>query len=129
MLNCIKNDMGYVFFQVGDPFDDHNCWERPEDMDTSRKVYSVDANSPGSEVAGETAAALAAASMVFRKRDPPYAQRLLENAIKAFEFADTYKGSYSDSPVLVGGVCPFYCDFSGYKASLVLTHIASSLIT
>lgn len=86
-------------------------------MDTSRKVYSVDANNPGSEVAGETAAALSAASMVFRSRDPPYAQRLLENAEKAFEFADTYKGAYSDNAGLKGGVCPFYCDFGGYQAS------------
>ncbi|KAG9442928.1 hypothetical protein H6P81_018782 [Aristolochia fimbriata] len=110
---------GRIYVQVGDPIGDHNCWERPEDMDTPRTVYTVDSNNPGSEVAGETAAALAASSMVFRSRDPPYAQRLLENAIQAFEFADNYRGAYSDNPGVKGGVCPFYCDFDGYQDELL----------
>jgi endoglucanase len=101
--------------QVGDPWKDHECWERPEDMDTERTVYNISAGRPGSEVAGETAAALAAASMVFREADPEYAETLLTNARKAFEFADTYKGAYSDDPDLRAGGCPFYCDFDGYQ--------------
>nr|CAD1821427.1 unnamed protein product [Ananas comosus var. bracteatus] len=89
---------------VGDPISDHNCWERPEDMDTARTVYNVSADRPGSEVAGETAAALAAASMVFRSlSDDEYADRLLESARRAFEFADAYKGAYSDDPGLKAG--------------------------
>ncbi|CAL9167767.1 unnamed protein product [Musa hybrid cultivar] len=108
---------GLVFVQVGNPVRDHSCWERPEDMDTARTVYSVSAERPGSEVVAETAAALAAASMVFRDDDPDYSRELLENAVRAFEFADTYKGAYSDDPGLKAGVCPFYCDFDGYQAS------------
>ena len=46
---------------MGDPSADHSCWERPEDMDTTRTVYAVDAPETASDVAGETAAALAAA--------------------------------------------------------------------
>lgn len=103
--------------QVGDPWKDHECWERPEDMDTERTVYNISAGRPGSEVAGETAAALAAASMVFRDADPEYAETLLVHARKAFEFADTYKGAYSDDPDLRAGGCPFYCDFDGYQVS------------
>nr|CAB3457677.1 unnamed protein product [Digitaria exilis] len=101
--------------QVGDPWKDHDCWERPEDMDTERTVYNVSAGRPGSEIAGETAAALAAASMVFREADPEYAETLLAHAREAFEFADTYKGAYSDDPDLRAGGCPFYCDFNGYQ--------------
>ena len=101
--------------QVGDPWKDHDCWERPEDMDTERTVYNVSAGRPGSDIAGETAAALAAASMVFRDDDPEYAETLLASARKAFEFADTYKGAYSDDPDLRAGGCPFYCDFNGYQ--------------
>ncbi|RWW12433.1 hypothetical protein GW17_00023896 [Ensete ventricosum] len=86
-------------------------------MDTARTVYSVSAERPGSEVAAETAAALAAASMVLRDDDPYYSRKLLENGMRAFEFADTYKGAYSDDPGLKAGVCPFYCDFDGYQAS------------
>ncbi|KAH0979185.1 hypothetical protein GBA52_006362 [Prunus armeniaca] len=32
---------GFVFVQVGDPYGDHNCWERPEDMDTPRTPFAV----------------------------------------------------------------------------------------
>lgn len=73
---------GVVFVQVGDPLSDHNCWERPEDMDTLRTVYKIDRDHPGSDVAGETAAALAAASIVFRSRDPGYSRLLLDRAVK-----------------------------------------------
>ncbi|CAN1353204.1 Endoglucanase 17 [Linum perenne] len=44
-----------IYVQVGDATKDHACWERPEDMDTPRTVIKVDKNSPGSDVAGETA--------------------------------------------------------------------------
>lgn len=60
---------------------DHACWERPEDMDTPRSVFKVDKNNPGSDIAGEIAAALAAASIVFRKCDPSYSNLLLQRAI------------------------------------------------
>ncbi|XP_066397592.1 endoglucanase 23-like [Miscanthus floridulus] len=110
---------GVIFLQVGDPWKDHDCWERPEDMDTDRTVYNVSAGRPGSDIAGETAAALAAASMVFRDADPAYAETLLTSARKAFEFADTYKGAYSDDPDLRAGGCPFYCDFNGYQDELL----------
>ncbi|XP_061340555.1 endoglucanase 24-like isoform X2 [Gastrolobium bilobum] len=75
-----------IFVQVGDPSSDHDCWERPEDMDTSRTVYAVDAPNAASDVAGETAAALAASSMAFRSSDPGYSETLLRNAINAFDF-------------------------------------------
>lgn len=81
LLKATAKD-GLVYVQVGDPLSDHNCWERPEDMDTSRMAYKIDANHPGSDVAGETAAALAAASIVFRSRDPAYSRLLLNRAVK-----------------------------------------------
>jgi hypothetical protein len=68
--------------QVADPNKDHQCWERPEDMDTPRNVYKVSAQNPGSEVAAETAAALAAASIVFKDSDPSYSSKLLHTATK-----------------------------------------------
>lgn len=71
-----------VYVQVGDAFRDHGCWERPEDMDTPRTVYKVNRAHPGSDVAGESAAALAAASIVFRFRDPAYSRRLLDRAVE-----------------------------------------------
>ncbi|XP_015085684.1 endoglucanase 1-like isoform X2 [Solanum pennellii] len=71
-----------LYVQVGDPNQDHRCWERPEDMDTPRNVYKVSPQNPGSDVAAETAAALAAASIVFKDSDPSYSSSLLRTAQK-----------------------------------------------
>ncbi|XP_058744261.1 endoglucanase 8-like [Vicia villosa] len=113
------NTPGFVFAQVGDPFGDHNCWERPEDMDTPRTAFFVSSENPGSEVSAEIAAALASSSIAFRKfgHNVGYSQRLLQRAITVFEFADKYRGSYNDS--LGPYVCPFYCDYGGYQDELV----------
>ena len=116
LLKCATATPGKLYVGVGDPNVDHKCWERPEDMDTVRTVFSVSARNPGSDVAGETAAALAAASMVFRKVDRKYSALLLRTARKVFQFAMQYQGAYSDS--LGSAVCPFYCSYSGYKVRL-----------
>ena len=108
---------GTIYVQVGDPNKDHKCWERPEDMDTDRTVYKIDGQNPGSDVAAETAAALAAASLVFRKSDSSYSKRLLHTAMRVFDFADKHRGAYSSS--LKSAVCPFYCSYSGYQDELL----------
>lgn len=115
-IKCANAAPNKLFVGVGDPNADHKCWERPEDMDTARSVYYVSPGNPGSDVAGEMAAALAAASLVFRSVDPLYSKKLLGNAVKVFRFAVQYRGSYSDS--LGSAACPFYCSYSGYKDEL-----------
>ncbi|KAL0664791.1 hypothetical protein Bca4012_101629 [Brassica carinata] len=117
LLKCARATPGKLYVGVGDPNVDHKCWERPEDMDTPRTVYSVSSSNPGSDVAAETAAALAAASMVFRKADPKYSRLLLATAKNVMQFAIQYRGAYSDS--LSSSVCPFYCSYSGYKDELM----------
>lgn len=106
-----------IYVQVGDAGKDHSCWERPEDMDTPRSVFKIDKNTPGTEVAAETAAALAAASLVYRKCNPSYSKLLVKRAIRVFEFADKYRGSYSNGLRKV--VCPYYCSVSGYEDELL----------
>ncbi|ONK63358.1 uncharacterized protein A4U43_C07F14220 [Asparagus officinalis] len=106
-----------IYVQVGDANKDHSCWERPEDMDTPRTVIKVDPSNPGSDVAAETAAALASASIVFKKSDPSYSKLLLRRAISVFEFADKHRGAYSNG--LKTWVCPFYCSYSGYQDELL----------
>ena len=81
MIDGIMIDRG-ASCQVGDGDTDHYCWQRPEDMTTSRQAYKVDRDRPGSDVAGETAAAMAAASMVFREHNPHYASLLLHHALQ-----------------------------------------------
>ncbi|XP_044428766.1 endoglucanase 21 [Triticum aestivum] len=102
----------YVLWaEVGDGDTDHYCWQRPEDMTTSRQAYKVDSDNPGSDLVGETAAALAAASMVFRRSNPHYAQVLLHHAEQLFEFGDKYRGKYDSS---IGEAYSYYASVSGY---------------
>ena len=76
----MSNSFKYLNFQVGDGDTDHYCWQRPEDMTTSRRGYKIDEKNPGSDLAGETAAAMAAASIVFRKINSHYSHLLLQHA-------------------------------------------------
>ncbi|XP_031268044.1 endoglucanase 4-like [Pistacia vera] len=107
----------FIYVQVGEPYNDHNCWERPDDMDTPRTPYAISKEFPGSEVAAEIAAALASSSIVFRHTNYSYSQDLIRRATKVFYFADKYRGFYNDT--LYPWVCPFYCDFSGYQDELL----------
>ncbi|EXB74902.1 Endoglucanase 16 [Morus notabilis] len=101
-----------LYVQVGDPVLDHQCWIRPENMQTPRTVLKIDENTPGTEIAAETSAAMAASSIVFRSFDHAYARRLLNKAKLLFEFAKSHKGTYD-------GECPFYCSYSGYNDELL----------
>jgi endoglucanase len=53
--------------------------------------------SRGSDLAGETAATLAAASIVFKNVNLTYSNILLTSAKQLFDFANRYRGKYSDS--------------------------------
>uniref|UniRef100_A0A0E0KY14 Endoglucanase n=1 Tax=Oryza punctata TaxID=4537 RepID=A0A0E0KY14_ORYPU len=86
-----------LYVQVGDGDSDHSCWQRPEDMDTPRTAYMVTASSPGSDVAAETAAALAAAAVALTRADANYASTLLVHAKQLFEFAKNHRGLYHNS--------------------------------
>lgn len=103
------------YVQVADGDADHACWTRPEDMDMPRPSFKVDASHPGSEPAAEAAAALAAASIVF-KDDHAYHTSLLMHAQQLFEFADTHRGVYSDS---VPVAAKFYKSYSGFADELL----------
>ncbi|GAB2288236.1 hypothetical protein Dimus_022577 [Dionaea muscipula] len=86
-----------LYAAVGDGESDHRCWERPEDMTTPRTVFWIDEQHPGSDLAGETAAALAAASIAFADVEPDYSAELVSHAEQLFDFATNYQGKYSDS--------------------------------
>ncbi|WOK95156.1 endoglucanase 24-like [Canna indica] len=96
LINAHPSD-DVLYIQVGDPEIDHLCWERPETMTELRPLTQVNKTAYGSDVAAETAAAMAAASLVFKAINATYSNLLLEHAEKLFTFADTYRGSYSIS--------------------------------
>jgi len=82
----------------------------------NRPVYSVSPSKPGSDLAGETAAALAAASIFYNNiGDSALAEEALDNAIELFDFADQYRGKYSDS---IWDASKFYNSWSGYMDEL-----------
>ncbi|MEQ9232689.1 glycoside hydrolase family 9 protein [Coleofasciculus sp. E2-BRE-01] len=102
--------------QVGDGNLDHAFWGAPEDMTMERPAYKIDRQNPGSDLAGEAAASLAAASIVFRGVDEAYADTLLQNAQQLYDFADQYRGTYTDAIPDAG---QFYNSFSGFQDELV----------
>ncbi|XP_077219615.1 glycosyl hydrolase 9C1 [Tasmannia lanceolata] len=102
--------------QVGDGDSDHYCWERAEDMTTPRTAYKIDPNQPGSDLAGETAAAMAAASVAFHPYNSTYSQLLLLHAKQLFSFADTFRGPYVDSITVAR---KYYPSSTGYSDELL----------
>ncbi len=102
--------------QVGQGNIDHAYWGSPESMTMARPSFKIDRQNPGSDLAGEAAASLAAASIVFRATDSVYADTLLQNAVQLYNFADTYRGKYSDS---IPDAANYYNSWSGYNDELV----------
>ncbi|KAL6603481.1 hypothetical protein ACP70R_043842 [Stipagrostis hirtigluma subsp. patula] len=94
LVNAHPSD-DVLYIQVGDPKTDHKCWERPETMAEKRPLTKITAKSPGSDVAGETAAAMAAASLVYKPINATYASSLLDHAERLFAFADKHRGAYT----------------------------------
>lgn len=88
---------------MGNGGEDHGVWSRPEDWPTTKKrpAYKVTASNGGSDLLGETAAAMAAASIVFKKSDSAYSTKLLTHAKSLYKFADQkhakYTGAISDA--------------------------------
>ncbi|MEV6710823.1 glycoside hydrolase family 9 protein [Lentzea sp. NPDC051208] len=105
-----------VYGQVGAGNPDHAWWGSAEVMPMARPSYKVDSSCPGSDLAGEYAAAMASASMVFKDTDPTYATTLLTHAKQLYTFADTYRGKYSSC---ITDAASFYNSWSGYQDELV----------
>jgi endoglucanase len=105
-----------LFGQVGNGGADHAWWGPAEVMQMARPSYRITTSCPGSDLAGETAAAMAAASIAFRPTDASYANTLLAHARQLYSFADTYRGKYSDC---ITDAASFYNSWSGYNDELV----------
>ncbi|MFX3651189.1 MAG: glycoside hydrolase family 9 protein [Paenibacillus sp.] len=101
--------------QVGAGNTDHAWWGPAEVMQMNRPSFKIDASCPGSDLAAETAAALAASSIVFADDDPAYSARLLQHAEELYNFADTYRGKYTDC---ITDAAAFYNSWTGYEDEL-----------
>lgn len=135
-LQHIKNNLRFIadyfvaahpeanvlYGQVGSGSADHSWWGPAEVVHltsraaSNRPSYAISANCPGSDLAGETAAALAAIAMVFQPTDSAYASTLLTHSEQLYNFAKTYQGKYSDC---ITDASAFYNSWSGYADELV----------
>ncbi|MFF3440872.1 glycoside hydrolase family 9 protein [Streptosporangium sp. NPDC002721] len=105
-----------LYGQVGNGGRDHAWWGPAEAMQMERPAYKIDASCGGSDLAGETAAAMAASSIVFRPTNPTYADTLVTHAKQLYTFADTVRKKYSDCITDASG---YYQSWSGYNDELV----------
>ncbi|XP_024196543.2 endoglucanase 13 [Rosa chinensis] len=104
-----------LYGHIGGVDSDHQCWQRPEDMTTPRTVFMIDDQHPGSDLAAETAAALAAASIAFERFDRSYSYQLVIHAKQLFDFARNHPGKYQNSIPEAGKV---YAS-SGYQDEML----------
>ena len=122
LLNSFANDNPgeYVLYgQVGDGEQDHKWWGSLEvvNYEMERPAYKIDTSCPGTDLAGETSAALASSSILFRRNgDTKYADLLVKKAKSLFDFADRYRGKYSDC---LKAAAPFYTSVNGDLDELV----------
>jgi endoglucanase len=105
-----------LYGQVGNGSNDHGWWGSAEVMQMPRPAYKIDAAHPGSDLAAETASAMAAASIVFKTDDPAYSATLITHAKQLYSFADNYRGVYSNTITDAAG---YYRSYSGYNDDLV----------
>ncbi|MER6169907.1 glycoside hydrolase family 9 protein [Streptosporangium sp. NPDC001681] len=105
-----------LYGQVGNGGKDHAWWGPAEAMQMERPAYKIDASCGGADLAGETAAAMAASSIVFRPTNPTYADTLVTHAKQLYTFADTVRKKYSDCITDASG---YYQSWSGYNDELV----------
>jgi endoglucanase len=105
-----------LYGQEGNGGTDHAWWGSAEVNPLARPSYKIDERCPGSDLAGESAAALASASIAFTSTDPGYASTLITHAKQLYEFADQYRGKYSSC---ITDAANYYNSWSGYNDELV----------
>ncbi|XP_046375110.2 endoglucanase 4-like [Haliotis rufescens] len=113
MYECIKWPLDYfikchtkpneLWVQVGNGGTDHGSWTSPERMTMSRPAYKIDTSSAGSDIAMETASAMAAGSIAFKDKDPAYSAILLKHAKELFDFGKNNQAFYSASVSAAAG--------------------------
>ncbi|CAL8072378.1 unnamed protein product [Orchesella dallaii] len=115
----IHPEPNVLYVQVGDGNRDHAYWGRPEDWpaDDVRPALRATTSLPATEVAAEQAAAMAAASEIYRNEgDTAFASTLLQHARDLYNFANTNRGKYSDS---FPEAAQFYNSYSGFGDELL----------
>ncbi|KAM3569023.1 hypothetical protein VYU27_008867 [Nannochloropsis oceanica] len=135
LLDCVKWSTDYLmklhtakdemYVQISDKPTDHFVFIRPEDMTLKRRSYKVTCANPGSQPVLESAAALAASHLLFKKHlkeggkeggvydrkpayDEEYVAELLRHAQELFDFGVRCPGHY-----VLDGKVPADCCYGG----------------
>jgi endoglucanase len=106
-----------LYGQVGAGSSDHAWWGPAEVLPTPRPSFKIDDACPGADLAGETAAAMAASSIALRPGDAAYADTLVTHAKQLYEFAEAHPTSKYSS--CITDAAGFYNSFSGPNDELV----------
>jgi hypothetical protein len=92
-LKCYP-DKNTFYYQIGEGNTDHAYWGPPELQTYDRPTYFVATpEHPGSDVAGDTAAAFALMYLNYKDIDLEYAERCLAAAKDIYDFGITYRGN------------------------------------
>ena len=116
-IKCHPEDNVY-YYQVGKVESDHDYWGAAETVETrmDRPCYKVDATAAngGSTVCAETAASLAACSIVFKDQNPEYAQTCLSHSKQLLAMAENAKSDngYTAAEDCYDSWSGFYDEFS-----------------
>jgi len=79
LVKCHVSD-NVLYAQCGDGNLDHSNWERPENITYAQPCFKISPQNPGSDLAGEVAAAFAAGYIAFKDFNPTFAADLLLRA-------------------------------------------------
>ena len=108
-MKCHFDELSYVA-QVGTESADHGFWGRPEDMTMARPAIAIGPGKPGSDLAGQTAAALAAIAMAFEPVDPEYAMKCEAHARELYTLATRWEGKFSQSLSVSSRIFSFFLE-------------------
>jgi hypothetical protein len=92
-----KQGVREFYGQVGNSTILKDYWQPHEKLKIQHPSYKIDRSHPGTDLACETAAALASASIVFKQSNPKYSKKLLNYARGLYDFGEKHLGKYSDS--------------------------------
>ncbi|KAG9104462.1 hypothetical protein FRC06_002118 [Ceratobasidium sp. 370] len=109
LANCIANKDQFVgqlgVSAVGSTDVDFGYFGPPEEYDLwvplhlthTDGIAYINSSNPSSEILGETAATLAATSVIFKEKDIDYSNKMLDHAKDLYTRATTYQGTYMKS--------------------------------
>ncbi|KAF8607612.1 Six-hairpin glycosidase [Ceratobasidium sp. AG-I] len=88
-----STDIDFGYFG---PAEEYEMWA-PQGVKRSAGIAYINSTNPSSEILGESAAALAATSVIFAQKDKAYSDKLLGHATDLYTRATTNLGSYMQS--------------------------------